>query len=166
MDIKLIWHAAQLAFTSVGGWIGWYLGGTDGFLIALVCFVVLDYITGVLVAGANRKLSSRIGFKGIARKFTIFLLVGAANLLDIYIIKDGSMLRTATIFFYLSNEGISLLENTTLLGLPVPEPLRKALATITNKTSGQTTPTDGAATGAGKPITPSEVRNEKTDTNQ
>ena len=96
-------------------------------IIALLLFVVMDYITGVMCAIADKKLSSQVGFKGICRKVLIFMLVGIANVIDVEVIKTGSVLRTAVIFFYLSNEGISLLENAGHLGLPIPEKLRKVL---------------------------------------
>ena len=118
------------ASTIIGGFVGWYLGGFDGFLYALIAFVVADYITGVLAAINQRELSSAVGFKGIARKVLIFLLVGLANLLDVYILGHAGVLRMATIFFYISNEGISLIENAVRLGLPVPKPFEKALAAI------------------------------------
>ena len=96
-------------------------------IIALVVFVVVDYATGVMCAIADKKLSSEVGFKGICRKILIFLLVGIANVLDAEVLKTGSVLRTAVIFFYLSNEGISLLENAGHLGLPIPEKMKKVL---------------------------------------
>ncbi len=117
----------QIIFTAVGGWLGYFLGGCDGLLIALVVFAVTDYITGVMCAIADKKLSSEIGFKGICRKVIIFMLVGIAHVLDVNVIATGSVLRTAVIFFYLSNEGVSLLENAAHLGLPVPEKLKDVL---------------------------------------
>ena len=117
----------QIIFTAVGGWLGYFLGGCDGLLIALVVFAITDYITGVMCAIADKKLSSEIGFKGICRKVIIFMLVGIAHVLDINVIATGSVLRTAVIFFYLSNEGVSLLENAAHLGLPVPEKLKDVL---------------------------------------
>ena len=114
----------QIIFTAVGGWLGYFLGGCDGLLIALVVFAVTDYITGVMCAIADKKLSSEIGFKGICRKVIIFMLVGIAHVLDLNVIATGSVLRTAVIFFYLSNEGVSLLENAAHLGLPEPEKLK------------------------------------------
>jgi len=117
----------QIIFTAVGGWLGYFLGGCDGLLIALVVFSVTDYITGVMCAIADKKLSSEIGFKGICRKVIIFMLVGIAHVLDVNVIATGSVLRTAVIFFYLSNEGVSLLENAAHLGLPVPEKLKDVL---------------------------------------
>ena len=125
--MKEFWNMIQLIFTAVGGWLGYFLGGCDGLLIALVVFAVTDYITGVMCAIADKKLSSEIGFKGICRKVIIFMLVGIAHVLDVNVIATGSVLRTAVIFFYLSNEGVSLLENAAHLGLPVPEKLKDVL---------------------------------------
>ena len=126
-DMKEFWNMIQIIFTAVGGWLGYFLGGCDGLLIALVVFAVTDYITGVMCAIADKKLSSEIGFKGICRKVIIFMLVGIAHVLDVNVIATGSVLRTAVIFFYLSNEGVSLLENAAHLGLPVPEKLKDVL---------------------------------------
>jgi toxin secretion/phage lysis holin len=119
--------------TAVGGWLGWFLGGCDGLLIALVLFVVIDYITGVFCAITDHRLSSEIGFRGICKKVVIFLLVGIAQILDVQIIKTGSILRTAVIFFYLSNEGVSILENAAHLGLPIPEKLKAVLEQLHNR---------------------------------
>lgn len=109
--MKEFWNTIQLIFTAVGGWLGYFLGGCDGLLYALIAFVVIDYITGVMCAIINRELSSAVGFKGIFRKVLIFLLVGIANIIDVQVIGTGAVLRTAVIFFYISNEGVSLLEN-------------------------------------------------------
>ena len=125
--MKEFWTTIQVIFTGVGGWLGYFLGGCDGLLYALVLFVVVDYITGVMCAAADHKLSSEVGFKGICRKVLIFLLVGIGHVLDAQIIGTGSVLRTAVIFFYLSNEGVSLLENAGHLGLPIPEKLKIVL---------------------------------------
>ena len=126
-DMKEFWNLIQFIFTAIGGWLGYFLGGCDGLLIALVVFVAVDYLTGVMCAIADKKLSSEVGFKGICRKVLIFLLVGIANILDAQVIGTGSVLRTAVIFFYLSNEGVSLLENAAHLGLPVPEKIKTVL---------------------------------------
>lgn len=131
--MKELWNMCQLAFTAVGGWIGYFLGGCDGLIIALVLFVVIDYITGVMCAVVDRKLSSAVGFKGIFRKVLIFMLVGIANIIDVQVIKSGSVLRTAVVFFYLSNEGLSLIENSVHLGLPVPEKLKAVLKQLNDK---------------------------------
>ena len=125
--MKEFWTTIQVIFTGVGGWLGYFLGGCDGLLYALVLFVVVDYITGVMCAAVDHKLSSEVGFKGICRKVLIFLLVGIGHVLDAQIIGTGSVLRTAVIFFYLSNEGVSLLENAGHLGLPIPEKLKTVL---------------------------------------
>lgn len=125
--MKEFWNTIQLVFAAIGGWLGYFLGGCDGLLIALVVFVVVDYITGVMCASADHKLSSAVGFKGICRKVLIFLLVGIANILDVQVIGSGSVLRTAVIFFYISNEGVSLVENAAHLGLPVPDKLKDVL---------------------------------------
>ena len=120
-------------FGAIGGFFGWFLGDLDGFLYALIIFVVCDYITGVMRAIIDKKLSSTIGFRGIFRKVLIFALVGIANILDVYVLGQGELLRTAVIFFYLSNEGISLLENAGYLGLPIPEKLKDILIQLHNK---------------------------------
>ena len=125
--MKEFWNMIQMVFAAVGGWLGYYLGGCDGLLLALVAFAVADYLTGVMCAVSDRKLSSNVGFKGICRKVLIFLLVGIANILDVHVIGTGSVLRTAVIFFYISNEGVSLLENAAHLGLPVPEKIKTVL---------------------------------------
>lgn len=125
--MKEIWTGIQVAFSAIGGMLGWFLGGTDGFLYALLAFVILDYITGVMVAAIQKKVSSEVGFKGICKKVLIVILVGMANIVDVQIIGNGSAIRTAVIFFYLSNEGISILENTALIGLPVPQKLKDVL---------------------------------------
>ena len=125
--MKEFWNLCELLFTAVGGWLGYFLGGCDGLLIALVVFAVADYITGVMCAVSDKKLSSAVGFKGICRKVIIFMLVGIAHMIDVNIIATGSVLRTAVIFFYLSNEGVSLLENAGHLGLPIPEKLKAVL---------------------------------------
>ncbi len=117
----------QFLFAGIGGWLGYFLGGCDGLLIALLLFVITDYITGVMCAIADKKLSSAVGFKGICRKVLIFLLVGIANILDMQVIGTGSVLRTAVIFFYISNEGVSLLENAGHLGLPIPVKIKAVL---------------------------------------
>ena len=125
--MKEFWNMIQMVFAAVGGWLGYYLGGCDGLLLALVAFAAADYLTGVMCAVSDRKLSSNVGFKGICRKVLIFLLVGIANILDVHVIGTGSVLRTAVIFFYISNEGVSLLENAANLGLPVPGKIKAVL---------------------------------------
>ena len=131
--MKSIWISIQLGFTAIGGFLGWFLGGFDGFLYALVAFVVIDYITGVMLATLEKRLSSEIGAKGIFKKVLIFALVGIGHIVDSHIIGDGSVARTAVIFFYLSNEGISILENSSKIGLPIPEKLKDVLFQLREK---------------------------------
>lgn len=127
------WQAIQAAFAAIGGFLGWFLGGWDGFLYALVAFIVIDYLTGLMAAAIERKVSSEVGFRGIFKKVLIFMLVGIGSILDRQVIGDGSVLRTAVIFFYLSNEGISIIENAGKIGLPIPQKLRDVLAQLKNK---------------------------------
>lgn len=136
--MKEFWNTIQIIFTGVGGWLGYFLGGCDGLLYALVVFVVVDYITGVMCAINDKKLSSAVGFKGICRKVLIFLLVGIANVLDVQVIGTGCVLRTAVIFFYISNEGISLLENAGHLGLPIPEKIKVVLEQLHDRAEKET----------------------------
>ena len=131
--IDLIWAKIQIATTALGGWLGYFMGGLDGLLIALLVFMTLDYLTGMMCAVVDRKLSSAVGFRGIFKKVLILLLVGVANIVDIHVVGTGSALRGAVVCFYLSNEGLSLLENTAHIGLPVPEPLKNALAQLHNR---------------------------------
>ena len=131
--MKNIWNGIQLAFSAFGGFIGWFLGGVDGFLYALIAFAVIDYITGVMCAIADKNLSSGVGFKGICRKVLIFAMVGIGNIIDVQVLGTPGVLRTAVIFFYLSNEGVSILENSAHLGLPVPDKLKEVLAQLHNR---------------------------------
>ena len=138
--MKEFWITVQVIFSAVGGWLGWFLGGCDGLLYALIAFVVIDYVTGVIV---DKKLSSAIGFKGIFKKVLIFALVGIGHILDTRIIGSGSVLRTAVIFFYLSNEGVSLLENAAHLGLPVPKKLKAVLEQLHDRAEKEDTTSVG-----------------------
>ena len=131
--MKEMWNMVQMAFAALGGVLGYFLGELDGLLIALIIFVVVDYVTGVLVAAAERKVSSAVGYRGILKKIILFCMVGVANVLDVHVMNTGSMLRTAVIFFYLSNEGISIIENAGKLGIPVPEKVRKVLEQLNAK---------------------------------
>ena len=129
-SIDLIWAKLQMACAALGGWLGYFLGGIDGLLIALIVFMVLDYITGLMCAIIDKKLSSAVGFKGICKKVLIILLVGVAHIVDLHVVGTGSALRSAVVCFYLSNEGVSLLENTAHLGLPIPEKLKDILSQL------------------------------------
>ena len=131
--MKEFWTTIQIVFTAIGGWLGWFLGGCDGPLYALIAFVVIDYVTGVMCAIADKTLSSAVGFKGICRKVLILMLVGIANIIDVNVVGSGSALRGAVICFYLSNEGISILENSAHLGLPVPAKLKEILTQLHNR---------------------------------
>ncbi|KGK87376.1 phage holin family protein [Clostridium sp. HMP27] len=117
----------QAVCAAIGGYIGWFLGGVDGFMYALITFVVIDYVTGLMVAVLERKLSSEVGFRGIFKKVLIFAFVGIGNIIDVYLLKNGSAIRTAVIFFYVSNEGISIIENSAKIGLPIPQKLKDIL---------------------------------------
>lgn len=125
--MKNILNTLQLIFTALGGYIGWFLGGVDGFMYALITFVFIDYVTGLMVAVLERKLSSEVGFRGIFKKVLIFAFVGIGNIIDVYLLKNGSAIRTAVIFFYFSNEGISIIENSAKIGLPIPQKLKDIL---------------------------------------
>ena len=131
--MKEFWTIIQSLFFAVGAWLGYFLGGCDGLLYALVIFVAVDYITGVMCAVSDRKLSSAVGFKGVCRKALIFLLVGLAHILDVQILKEIGVLRTAVIFFFLSNDGLSILENAAHIGLPIPQALKDVLEQLHNR---------------------------------
>ena len=131
--IELIWTKIQIAFAAIGGWLGYFLGGFDGILYALIALMVLDYVTGVMCAIEAKKLSSAVGFKGICRKVLILILVGIAHITDVHVVSNGSALRTAVVFWYISNEALSIFENSARLGLPVPEKLKQALKQLHGK---------------------------------
>ena len=120
----------QVVFAAIGGALGFFFGGMDGFMFALIVFVVIDYITGVMCAVLDKRLSSEIGARGIFKKVLIFALVGVGHIIDTYLIGTGGAVRMAVIFFYLSNEGISILENAGRIGLPIPEKLKRILKQI------------------------------------
>ena len=128
--MKEIWNWIQLALSAVGGALGWFFGGMDGLIYALLVFVIADYITGVMCAIADKNLSSEVGFKGICKKVLIFVMVGIGHIMDTYLIGNGEVLRTAVIFFYCSNEGVSMLENAGHLGLPISAKLKEILVQL------------------------------------
>ena len=131
--VELAWTKIQTAITMLGGWLGYFVGGWDGMLTALIILMAIDYVTGVMCAIADKTLSSAVGFKGICRKMLILMLVGIANIIDVNVVGNGSALRGAVICFYLSNEGISILENSAHLGLPVPAKLKDILTQLHNR---------------------------------
>ncbi|MEY8459024.1 phage holin family protein [Lactococcus ileimucosae] len=120
----------KIVCSTVGGFIGSIFGELDGVLYALLIFLVIDYITGVMAAVVEKKLSSSIGFKGIFKKIVLVFLVSVAHIIDTNILKYGGVIRTTVIFFYLSNEGLSILENAVRIGLPIPEKLKELLKHI------------------------------------
>ena len=132
-SIDLIWAKVQIAITALGGWLGYFLGGMDGLMIALIVLMTLDYVSGVMCAIIDKKLSSAVGFKGICKKVFILMLVGVAHIIDLHVVGTGSALRGAVICFYLSNEGLSLLENAAHIGLPIPDKLRDILSQLHDK---------------------------------
>ena len=131
--MKNLINNLQIIFTAIGGYLGYILGGLDGFIYALITFVVIDYLTGIMAAIVERKLSSEIGFRGIFKKVLIFLLVTVGNIIDKNLVGTGGAVRTAVIFFYISNEGISIIENSIRIGLPVPEKLKSVLEQLKDK---------------------------------
>jgi len=131
--IDLIWTKIQVAVTALGGWFGYIVGGVDGFMTALIVLMVLDYITGIMCAIVDKQLSSSIGFKGIFKKILIIMLVGVAHIVDMNVVGSHDALRSAVICFYVSNEGVSVLENASRLGLPIPEKLKAVLAQLHDK---------------------------------
>jgi toxin secretion/phage lysis holin len=133
--MKDIVNTIQIVIAAAGGYIGYFLGGWDGFLYALLAFVLIDYITGLMCAVLDKKLSSEVGFRGIFKKVLIFSLVAVGHIIDQNVIGDGSVIRTAVIFFYLSNEGISILENTVHIGLPVPQELKDVLEQLHDRSN-------------------------------
>ncbi|HGC8648153.1 TPA: holin family protein, partial [Streptococcus agalactiae] len=117
----------KVLFSAIGGLIGSIFGEVDGFFFALMIFIAIDYITGLMAAAVEKRLASNIGFKGIFKKIAILFLVSVGHLIDTEIIKQGGAIRTMVIFFYLSNEGLSILENAVRIGLPIPEKLQALL---------------------------------------
>ena len=140
--VELVWAKLQMAFSVIGGWLGYFVGGVDGLMTALLIFMILDYITGLMCAVADKKLSSSIGFKGICKKVLIVMLVGVAHVVDMYVVGNGNALRSAVVCFYISNEGVSMLENAAHLGLPIPDKLKSILAQL-HKRDDKTDTTKG-----------------------
>ena len=123
----------KVLFSAIGGLIGSIFGEVDGFFFALMIFIAIDYITGLMAAAVEKRLASNIGFKGIFKKIAILFLVSVGHLIDTEIIKQGGAIRTMVIFFYLSNGGLSILENAVRIGLPIPEKLQALLKQFNEK---------------------------------
>ena len=117
---------------AAGAVCGFLFGELNGILVALIAISVLDYVTGVTSAAMNKKLSSAVGFKGICKKLMLFTIVALANIMDTQVI-GGSALRTAVIFVFIANEGLSIIENSAELGVPIPGKLKDVLAQIRDK---------------------------------
>jgi len=134
-----VWIYIETAFSALGGLLAVFLGGFDGLVQSLVIFAVIDYITGLFNAIIQKNVSSNIGFKGIVKKFVMFLIVGIVSAVDSHLFgimgMDGNIIRDAVICFFLANEGISILENASLLGVPIPDQLKNALLQIRNRKS-------------------------------
>lgn len=142
-SIDIIWAKLQMAFTAIGGWLGYFVGGKDGLMTALLIFMVIDYVTGLMCAVADQKLSSSVGFKGICKKVLIVILVGVAHIVDLHVVGTGNALRSAVVCFYLSNEGVSLLENAAHLGLPIPDKLKAVLEQLHDRDDKNSTTMGG-----------------------
>lgn len=128
-----LWNVISIVFATIGVWLGLFIGPVNGLLIALIVFVIIDYTTGVIAAVVTKTLSSTVGFKGLLRKVLIFLIVGLANILDVYVLGANAVLRSAVIFFYIANEGLSIIENLGETGLPIPKKLKDVLAQLRKK---------------------------------
>lgn len=142
-SIDLIWTKLQMAFSIIGGWLGYFVGGVDGQMTALIIFMGIDYITGLMCAVVDKKLSSAVGFKGICKKALIILLVGVAHIVNLHMVGTGSALRSAVVCFYLSNEGVSLLENSAHLGMPIPDKLKTVLEQLHDRNDKDNTTDTG-----------------------
>ena len=140
--MNTIWNWLRGAIAAGGAGLGYFLGECDGALYALIAFVAVDYVTGVMCAVVDKKLSSTVGFKGIFRKVLILVMVGIGHTLDAQILGGGDTLRTAVIFFYIANEGLSLIENAGRLGLPIPAKIKTVLAQLHSRTEDTETKED------------------------
>jgi len=152
--MEKLWDGIQIAVAAVGGFLGWFVGGLDGLLYALIAFTIADYVTGFLAAFVRKELSSEVGAKGIAKKVTIYVIIGIGHLTDAYLLGGGSALRTALIFFYAANELVSLIENSAVIGLPIPSVLKNALTQIRNKSGEKPETAEPPEPGEGEYITP------------
>ena len=117
----------KIICAAIGGFCGTLWGALDGVMMALLVFIAIDYITGLMVGIVTKTLNSSTGFKGLAKKVFILLLVLIANILDVYIMGGSGVVRGVVIAFYIANEGISILENAGKLGVPYPQSLKDIL---------------------------------------
>lgn len=115
---------------TIGTGFTWLFGAWNTALGVLILFMILDYATGVLRGYINKKLSSNIGLHGIARKAVIFVVLIVAVALDRLLNTGNWVFRTLVCYFYIANEGLSLIENCSALGLPIPDKLKEALAQL------------------------------------
>ncbi len=115
---------SEFLVASIFGLMGWFFGGLDEIIEVLIALTAVDYFTGICRAGIEGKISSKIAFKGIARKIVMFLLVGVANVIDRYILDAKTSFRVIIIVFYIGNEGMSIIENAGAMGIPIPGWLR------------------------------------------
>lgn len=113
--------------------ISFLFGDMEGLMVALIALIILDYISGVIAAAVEKRLSSEAGAKGIAKKIFMLLIVALANIVDINVIGDGHVLKTVTVVFYICNECISLIENAGRIGVPVPKKLLDVLEQLRDK---------------------------------
>ena len=113
--------------------LSFLLGDMEGHMVALIALIILDYISGVIAAAVEKRLSSEVGAKGIAKKIFMLLIVALANIVDINVIGDGHVLKTVTVVFYICNECISLIENAGRIGVPVPKKLLDVLEQLKNR---------------------------------
>ena len=125
--------ALRIAAAGIGGIVTYIWGPWDALIVALVAMVIIDYITGVIKAAVQGKLSSAVGFRGLLKKVAIFLLVAVGVMVDRVIPATNEAVRSAVIFFYIANEGLSILENAGELGLPLPAALKKSLEKMQDK---------------------------------
>lgn len=130
-------NKAQMIFNAisaaVGAVLGFLFGEVNGLFWALIAFMALDYITGVIIAVINKKLSSEVGFKGLAKKFLILVFVAVGHILDANVLGGQAVCMSAVMLFYIANEGVSIIENAALLGLPVPQKLKDILEQLKTK---------------------------------
>lgn len=118
---------------AIGAIVGFMYGEINGLFIAIIALMVLDYITGILCAIVTKTLSSEVGFRGLVKKFVILIVIAVGHLVDAYVIGTGSAVMSAVMLFFAANEGISILENAAILGLPIPQKLKDVLEQLKDK---------------------------------